>query len=424
MPGTSSCPSSRYRSIVAAAGATPCAQSTSGSPRSADQKTTGRSPPGPLRCGSTTWSVNPAATAASNALPPRSSTAMPAAVPSQWVEATIPNVPRSSGLVVNGHAGSLARSRSWATRCARCTRWQATLWPARDLLERRLHLDRLRRGLRRERAAGAEAAPGRRREGARHVALEHDPRPRPLADRVGDDRRREQRLRVRVQRRREQLVGRGLLDDLAEVHDRDAVAEELDGREVVRDEEAGEAEVALEVAQQVEDRRLHRDVERRDGLVGDQQRRLHGEGAREADALALPAGELVRVAMPELGPQADLLEERDDPLVERASPGDPVQPERLADDRSGRHPRVERRVRILEDHVHLAAQRPHLAAREVGDVGAEDADRPGGRLHEPRDAVADRGLAAAGLADQADQLARADRQRHAVDRSARSRRRP
>src|SRR3954468_19916487 len=61
----------------------------------------GTSPPGPLRCGSTTWRGKPAATAASNALPPCSSTAMPAAEASQCVDATIPNVPRSSGRVVN-----------------------------------------------------------------------------------------------------------------------------------------------------------------------------------------------------------------------------------------------------------------------------------------------------------------------------------
>ena len=70
-------------------------------PRRASCPMTGTSPPGPFRCGSTTWSTNPAATAASNALPPRSSTAIPAAEASQWVEATIPNVPASSGLVVN-----------------------------------------------------------------------------------------------------------------------------------------------------------------------------------------------------------------------------------------------------------------------------------------------------------------------------------
>src|SRR2546430_432223 len=60
----------------------------------------GMSPPGPLRCGSTTWRVKPAATAASKALPPRSRTAMPALLASQWVEATMPKVPASSGRVV------------------------------------------------------------------------------------------------------------------------------------------------------------------------------------------------------------------------------------------------------------------------------------------------------------------------------------
>ena len=41
---------------------------------------------------------------------------------------------------------------------------------------------------------------------------------------------------------------------------------------------------------------------------------------------------------------------------------------------------------------------------------------PVGRLDQPQDRAADRGLAAAGLADQRERLAGADRQRHAVDR--------
>src|SRR5262245_1638698 len=60
----------------------------------------GTSPAGPLRCGSTTCRAKPVATAASNALPPFSRIAMPAAVASQWVEATTPKVPLISGRVV------------------------------------------------------------------------------------------------------------------------------------------------------------------------------------------------------------------------------------------------------------------------------------------------------------------------------------
>src|SRR5580693_7589756 len=61
---------------------------------------TGTSPPGPLRCGSTTCNVKAAATPASNALPPRSRIPMPTAVAIQWVVVTTPNVPSISGRVV------------------------------------------------------------------------------------------------------------------------------------------------------------------------------------------------------------------------------------------------------------------------------------------------------------------------------------
>ena len=51
---------------------------------------------------------------------------------------------------------------------------------------------------------------------------------------------------------------------------------------------------ALDVDQELGDRRLHRDVERGDRLVGDHHLRGAGEGAGDADALLLAAGELAR----------------------------------------------------------------------------------------------------------------------------------
>ena len=89
-------------------------------------------------------------------------------------------------------------------------------------------------------------------------------------------------------------VGRPELHDLAQVHDRDPVGDVADDAEVVGDEEVGEAELLLQVLEQVEDLGLDRDVERRDGLVGDDQLRVQGERPGDADALALAAGELVR----------------------------------------------------------------------------------------------------------------------------------
>ena len=70
----------------------------------------------------------------------------------------------------------------------------------------------------------------------------------------------------------------------------------LDDGEVVADEQHREAEIALQVLQQVDDLRLDRDIERGHRLVAYDQVGIGGERARDADALALAAGELVRPA--------------------------------------------------------------------------------------------------------------------------------
>ena len=59
------------------------------------------------------------------------------------------------------------------------------------------------------------------------------------------------------------------LDDPAEVHHEHVVGDQLDHRQVVRDEDVGDAGLLLQVHEQVEHLRLDRDVERRNRLVGD-----------------------------------------------------------------------------------------------------------------------------------------------------------
>ena len=164
----------------------------------------------------------------------------------------------------------------------------------------------------------------------------------------------------------EDRVGVAVLDDVPEVHDRDPVRDVPDDAEVVRDEEVGEVEVLLEALEQVQDLRLDRDVERRDRLVADDQLRRERQRPGDADPLPLAARELVRVAVVVLGVQADAVHELlDAPL--RVALG-LVDPERRADDRADRLARVERRVRVLEDHLHLAPVGAHLARGELGDV--------------------------------------------------------
>ena len=78
-------------------------------------------------------------------------------------------------------------------------------------------------------------------------------------------------------------------DDLAFVHDGDAVADVLDDGHVVGDEEVGEAELVAEVGEEVEDLRLDGDVEGGGGFVADDEAWVECECAGDADALSLAA---------------------------------------------------------------------------------------------------------------------------------------
>ena len=94
--------------------------------------------------------------------------------------------------------------------------------------------------LERKRAAGVERAAARRPGRVGDLASREVARDAPA--RVGLGNRPEQRLRVRVLRILVDRLRRADLDDPAEIEDRDAVAEELRGREVVRDVEVREVE--------------------------------------------------------------------------------------------------------------------------------------------------------------------------------------
>jgi hypothetical protein len=63
----------------------------------------------------------------------------------------------------------------------------------------------------------------------------------------------------------------------------------------VRDEEIGEAEIALQLLQKIHDLRADADVESGNRLIGDDELRPQGESAGNADALALASGKLVRI---------------------------------------------------------------------------------------------------------------------------------
>ena len=122
----------------------------------------------------------------------------------------------------------------------------------------------------------------------------------------------------------QQLVGRAvLLEHAADVEDGDAVGE-LDGLvDVVGDEHDRLAHPPLEVEQLVLQPGPHDRVDGAERLVHQQHRRVGGERPGHADPLLLAARELGRVAVEQLGVEADQLDQLVDPLPRSASLSQP-----------------------------------------------------------------------------------------------------
>ena len=141
------------------------------------------------------------------------------------------------------------------------------------------------------RAARVEPAAGRRVAGARHIA--HQRHKLSLACshfRNGG----EQRLRVRMPRRRKQRASFRDLDDLAQIHHRDPVADVPDNAEVVRDEQIGERQLVSQILSRLRICAWIETSSADDRFVEDEKPRRERKRAGNAYALALPAGELVR----------------------------------------------------------------------------------------------------------------------------------
>ena len=92
-----------------------------------------------------------------------------------------------------------------------------------------------------------------------------------------------------------------------------------------------------------------------DRLVAHEQPWLQRQGPCDRDALALPAGEFVRLAREHVRTEPDLGQELHHPLLPLGSAHRGVDGQGLADDVGDALPRVERRIGILEDNLHRLA---------------------------------------------------------------------
>ncbi len=141
-----------------------------------------------------------------------------------------------------------------------------------------------------------------------------------------------------MQRAVEQRIAIRQLDDAPEIHHGDAVAEMPHDRQIMRDEQIGQAQAVAQILEQVHDLRLDRHVERGHRLVADDEFRLERQRTRDPDPLALAAGHLVRIAVGEARVKTAHRQQLADArrAVGRV-PLDPVNLHRLGDDVADLH---------------------------------------------------------------------------------------
>src|SRR5450830_101159 len=94
----------------------------------------------------------------------------------------------------------------------------------------------------------------------------------------------------------EQFIVLSSLDDLAKVHDRNAVRHVTYNSKVMGNEEIRQVQPLLQLLEQVDDLRLNRHVQGRDGLIQDKQFWIDNKRAGNPDTLTLTTGELMRIA--------------------------------------------------------------------------------------------------------------------------------
>src|SRR6185437_6895675 len=103
---------------------------------------------------------------------------------------------------------------------------------------------------------------------------------------------RQQLTGVGMQGPREELSRVGKLHHPSAVEDQDPVAEPPHDRKIVTHEQNGHPVLALQAREQVQDLRLHRNIERAHRLIAHEEPGPEDHRARDPDTLTLAAGEL------------------------------------------------------------------------------------------------------------------------------------
>ena len=120
---------------------------------------------------------------------------------------------------------------------------------------------------------------------------------------------------IGLARRFEHLSNGTELYNLSPLHDHDVIGKIPNNRQIMRDEDEGEAHFAAQLIQKCYDLRLNRDIEGRDRFVADDELGFQCQCAGNRDPLPLTARELVRITAHMFRREAHLMQQFGNPFT-------------------------------------------------------------------------------------------------------------
>ena len=177
------------------------------------------------------------------------------------------------------------------------------------------------------------------------------------------------------------------LDQLAGIHDTDAMRHARHHAQIMRDQQHAHVAFSLQILQQIENLRLDRDIERGGRLISDQQGRVAGQGHGNHHPLFHTTGKLEGIFVePAIGiGNANGRQQLAGTNTNNIGSEIATTRQHFANLATDRHDRVEAGRRLLKDHGHATAPNPaHVHFRQAQQFAAIESNiaaqyPPGGR---------------------------------------------
>lgn len=166
---------------------------------------------------------------------------------------------------------------------------------------------------------------------------------------------RQQRLGVRMKRRREDLVCLTGLTQFPEVHYPYFMRNVLHNGEIVTDKQQGDLEVSLQIEEEIEDGGLHTHIEGADRFIADDKLRIRCKCPGDADPLFFTAGQLIWKARTIVFPESDHFQKLGDAVLQLRFLSIFVKSERASQNFAYGFFGIQRRVRVLKDDLDVFA---------------------------------------------------------------------